>query len=266
METALPYLAPVFGIFTGIILLCMGARMLKPAIGLGAWILGAGCGFLLAPTMSLGVSPFIVAIVFGSVAAILAVYISKFAILVLIAVSFALVVPAITWQVAGLGNGTQVVRNVVEAASQEKLTPPPSEATSSFSAPELEVYTSINEMSLRVLAMVRAGKERILSAWNAIPTGPRFIVIGAAVAGLLMGLLIATFMPYFSAALVTAFGGSVLLRIGVGQITAELWGSDGLIAINSTVLFFSMIGVALAGLGLQLTYTRKNPTRKKSAE
>ena len=266
METVIPYLAPAFGIVTGLILLCVGARLLKPAIGLGAGLLGAGGGFLLAPTMSLGISPFIVAIIFGIVADILAVGISKLAILLMLAFSFAVITPVITWQVAGLGDGAEVVHDVIEAASEEQITEPKASTTNSFSTPELEVYNSVNAMSQRAISMIRFGKDRIVAAWNAIPTSTRFIVAGAAVAGLLLGLLVATFMPYLSSALVTAFCGSILLRVAVGQLASEVWRADGLASINTNVLLYTTIGIALAGLGLQLTYSKKSSNPKQITE
>ncbi|MBT4530292.1 MAG: hypothetical protein HOC27_03730 [Phycisphaerae bacterium] len=265
MESVIPYLAPAFSIATGLYLLCVGARLLKPAIGLGAGLLGAGAGFLLAPEMSLSFSPFIVAIIFGVVSAVLAVAISKFAILVILAVSFAIVLPIITWQVASLGDGSKVINDVVEVATEDKKpTQSTNESTNGLSSPELKVYKSVSEMSQRVWSMVRFGKNRILATWDVIPTGSRFIVAGAAVAGLLLGLLIATFLPYFSAAIVTAAGGSILLRIGVGQATNEVWGTDSLTSMNSTLLLLVMAGIALAGFGFQLTYSRKNAATQKA--
>lgn len=268
MEQVVQFIIPAICLVTGIILLCAGARLLKSAIGLSFGLLGAGGGLLLAPALSIGVSPLIIALIFGIIAAIIAVSIAKFAILLILALSFAIVSPVITWHVADLGDGEKVIEDVVEAATA------PVEITESTSGTPSAHFTSTEDVLIRTLNMVtqdvkgllRAGMQRANAAWGAIPTGPRLMLVGTALAGLLVGLLVATFMPYFSSALVTSVGGSFLLIEGIRTIASAIWTPYQMSSLTPTVLIWATIGIALAGLGLQLTLSRKSKVKKVQAE
>ncbi len=268
METLVPFIIPAICLVTGAILLCSGALLLKSAVGLSFGLLGAGTGLLLAPHLSLSMSPLIIALVFGVIAAILAVYLSKLAILLSLAFSFAIIAPVITWHVADLGNGEQVVGDVIEAATTPAEQ---SEASDDHSATTLQssediLLSMLTMVTHDVAAATRSGMHRANAAWNAIPAAPRLMLVGSSIAGLLLGLLVATFMPYFSAALVTSMGGSFLLLEGIRTIAAMYWNSNELSSITPTVLLSITIGLSLAGLGFQLTRARKSASVKRAAE
>jgi len=259
MEQIAPYIIPAFCLATGLILLCAGGRLLKSAIGLGCGLFGAGGGLLLAPSISIGIPPLIIALIFGIVSAILAVYIARLAILITLAISFAVVGPIITWHFADLGNGEQIVENVIEAATAPEvaLNDQPTESQNNLSSTEQILISTIEMVANDITIATRSGIQRANSAWNAIPTGPRLILVGSSIVGLLVGLLVATFLPYFSAALVTSVGGSFLIIEGVRTIAAAIWNPTQLSNITPTFLVLTTFGIALAGLGLQLTMSRK---------
>ena len=252
------YIVPTITAITAIILLVAGGKLLKPAIGLAAGLLGAGAGLMLLPIPD-SVPPLVWALIFGIISALIAIYIAKFAILLLLSLSFACALPVATWHIAGLGDGTQVVENVVEAVK----TPQESEAEPTGTTP---IGISQDAMSVAFSLLAKDAsqaftsiKRRALSGWNAVPTGPRMMLVGSVVAGLLLGLLVATFMPFFASALVTSVGGSILLVEAVRNFITLFWSQQTMASISSTVLLFTIIGLALAGLGLQISLAKKTP-------
>jgi len=249
MEQVVPYIIPAICLGIGIVLLCAGGRLLKSAIGLSFGLVGAGIGLHLATSLSIGISPLITAIIFGIITAILAVSLAKFAILIILALSFAIVSPVITWHVADLGD--------------ESTSGSPS---SQITATEDVLIRTLKMVTQDVRGVVTTGMQRANAAWDAIPTGPRLMLVGTAIAGLLVGLLVATFMPYFSSALVTSVGGSFLLIEGIRTIASAIWTPYQMSSITPTVLVWATIGIALAGLGLQLTLSRKTKVKKLQAE
>ncbi len=260
MDFVAPFVIPAICLVIGIILLYAGARLLKSAIGLSFGLLGAGSGLLLAPSISLSVSPLIIAFVFGVIAAILAVYVAKLAILLTLALSFAIVAPVITWHVADLGDGEKVVEDVIAAATTTvEQTEPTDDSTTPLSTEDI-LLSSFSMLTHDVSEATRSGMRRANAAWDAIPTGPRLMLVGTAIAGLLLGLLVATFMPYFAAALVTSAGGSFLFLEGIRTLASMYWNPIELSSITPTVLIYIAVGLSLAGLGLQLTRSRKTKT------
>jgi hypothetical protein len=265
MEQIASYIVPSIAGITALILLIAGGKLLKPAIGLSAGLFGAGAGLMLAP-MQESVPPLVTALVLGLICAIVAVYIAKFAILLLLSVSFACAIPVITWHVADLGDGTKVVEEVVEAAT----TPIEQPKTQSSNESTLNVTQDAMTLAFAMLSedasrAIGGAKRRAFSAWEAVPAGPRMMLVGAAVAGLLLGLLIATFMPFFASALVTSVGGSLLLVEAVRNYITLIWSQQSMASITPTILLATVAVLALAGLGLQLTLLKK-PTKVSSSE
>ena len=265
MELAALYIVPAIATITAIILIVAGGTLLKPAIGLSGGLLGAGIGLTVAPSLSIGISPFIIAIVFGVIAAVAAIFIAKFAILFFLSITLACTLPAVTWQVAGLGDGKQTIENVFEAASAPIASPSNDEPSSlgSLSATEDAMTVAFALLTQDATRALRSGYRRSTAAWKAVPAGPRFMLVGAAIAGLLLGLLISTFMPFLASAIVTSVGGSILLVESIRNFVALIWSQQTMASISPTVLLVTVIGIALAGIGLQLTLAKRTP---KTAE
>jgi len=262
---------PLVTAMTGLILLMAGGRLLRPAVGLAGGLFGAGCGLLLAPSLALDVSPYIIALITGIIAAVIAVGIAKFAILLVLAIGFAISTPVITWHIAGFGNGDEVIANVIDAATTdapniEPQSEPVPELSEESTPPELSTTSALG-IAFEMLTdhagvAMRAGIRRANGAWDVIPAGPRVMLVGAAIAGLLLGLLLATFMPQFSASIVTACAGSVLLVEAMRNGAAIIWSQQEFAAITPNVLLLLYAGLAIAGLGLQLTLFRRPPQVK----
>ena len=263
---------PVVTAVTALILLMAGGRLLRPAVGLAGGLFGAGCGLLLAPSLGIDVSPLIIALITGIIAAVIAVGIAKFAILLVLAIGCAIASPVVTWYSAGFGNGKEMISNVISAATTEVSatdTPEESVTTEETQDPLVLEMSTTNALGIAFGMLtkhagvaMRSGIQRANAAWDVIPAGPRVMLVGAAVAGLLLGLLLATFMPQLSASIVTACFGSVLLIEALRNGATIIWSQHEFAAINQNVLLLLYAGLAIAGLGLQLTLFRRPPQVK----
>ena len=79
----------------------------------------------------------------------------------------------------------------------------------------------------------------------------------------LLGLLVATFMPFYSAAIVTSVGGSILLVEAVRNFITLIWSQNSMAELTPTVLIVTVASIAIAGFGLQLTLVTKRPKSKE---
>ena len=257
MEYIAHYIVPAIATITALILLVAGGKLLKPAIGLSAGLLGAGAGLMVAPSLSVEISPFILAIVFGIIAAVAAIFIAKFAILFLLSITFACALPVATWHLAGLGGGKQVIAEIVDVATAPELES--ENNTNALTNTQDAMTVAFSILTNDAAKVIRSVFRRAVEAWNTVPVGPRFMLAGAAVAGLLLGLLFATFMPFFASAIVTSVGGSILLVEAIRNFIALIWSQQTMASISRTVLLATIAGIALAGLGLQLTLAKRKP-------
>jgi hypothetical protein len=268
---------PIVTALTALILLMAGGRLLRPAVGLAGGLFGAGCGLLLAPSLSIDISPFIIALITGIIAAVIAVGIAKFAILLTLALGLAITTPVVSWYSVGLGDGKEVISNIIEEASTEvpventsQTTPiDPLEETAESALPDLSTTNAMGlafgMLTSHAGEAMRSGIKRANAAWDVIPVGPRLMLVGAAIAGLLLGLLIATFMPHLAASIVTSSFGSVLLIEALRNGATIIWSQQDFAAISPDFLLLLYGGLALAGLGLQLTLFRRPPQEKAKA-
>jgi len=265
-----PYILPAIFLITGVILLCAGARLLKSAVGLSFGLLGAGVGLTVIDYMSVGIPPLLIVLIFGIIAAILAVYLSKLAILISLALLFAVITPVATWHIANLGNFDEKMeesKNAISAVEQEPYTSSAVEIDSSQ-------FSVIEQILIAPLELVANDIKRFLvsrfkianAALSPLKWQTQLMLVGAALAGLLFGLLVNSFMPYLSTAMVTALGGSFLLITGVRTTMAAIWTPTEMPYIQASVFIWAFIGIAIAGLGLQMTLTRKAKAHKQPVE
>ena len=263
MHPFAPYIVPIVTAVTALILLMAGARLLKPAIGLCGALLGIGIGFLLSPSLPINVSPFLVALISGIVGAVLAVIVARFAILLILGIIFAAGAPVITWHATGLGDGSQVIEDVITAAtSPDSEDEEVSNATPIPMTTEDAVSVAFLTLTYDATKATRIGIQRANAAWSAIPTGAQLMLAGSALAGLLIGLLVSTFMPYFSSAIVTSSVGSLLLIASVRNGMASIWSLDTMSQMSPMMLTILAASIAVAGLGVQLTLCRKPSNTK----
>ena len=67
------------------------------------------------------------------------------------------------------------------------------------------------------------------------------------------------FHAVLASAIVTSVGGSILLVEATRNLITLVWSQQTMISISSTVLLITIVGIALAGLGLQLTLDKRKP-------
>ena len=263
--TLVPFIVPAITGITALILLVAGGKLLKSAIGLSAGLLGAGAGLMLAPTLSVNISPFILALIFGIICAIVAVYIAKFTIMLLLSISFACVLPVATWYIAGLDDGKQVADDVyVAATTPDEQSQPVNQDQHALTQDAMT--TAISMLSSDASRVLDTGKRRALAAWDAVPNGPRMMLVGSVIAGLLLGLLVSTFMPFYSAVIVTSIGGSILLVEAVRNCITLIWSQNSMAGLTPSVLVVTIACIAIAGLGLQVTLFKKSPKLLRAEE
>ena len=260
------FIVPILTACIAIIMLIAGGRLLKPAVGLGFGLIGAGCGLLIAQSLSMSISPLIIAAFCGVISAIVAVFAAKFTILLTLGISSAVMAPVLTWHIAELGDGAAIIKDVIEAATNETAANPSPSTAPTLEAAEDAVTAAFTMITSDMARAVRSGISSANAGWDAIPIAPRLMLVGSAIVGLLIGLLIGTFMPFHASVIVTSASGSILLVEAVRNFVALAWSQSSLSSVTPTMLMFSTIGIAIAGLGLQLTLFRKDSSKKKSAK
>ena len=269
MEQFDEFIVPLMMGISSIILLIAGGRLLKSAIGFSAAMFGAGVGLLLAPSLLPSVHPFIIAGLFAAFCAVMAVLIAKFVIIAILGVGFAVATPVAVWHFAGYGDMFEIAKQVAEVVSEEPLEAGSTdEATGSTLLSTEDILNQAFGVYLNsVTTVVQDGVNRINDAWEVIPATYRLKLIGCALVGLLTGLLIATFMPFTSSAIVTSVGGSFVLFETV-QYSLMMWSSNQLGSLNATTTAIIIVSLAFVGLLLQVlifndTQPKAKPEKKK---
>ncbi len=266
MEQIDEFIVPLMMGISSLILLIAGGRLLKSAIGFSAAMFGAGIGLLLAPSMLPSIHPFIIAAIFAAFCAVMAVLIAKFVIIAILGVGFAIATPVTVWHVAGYGDMFDVAKQVADAASEdpEVEEPAPVENNEAMLSTEEILNQAFGVYLNSVTTVVQDGVQRLNNAWEVIPATYRLKLVGCALVGLLVGLLIATFMPITSTALVTSFGGSFVLFETV-QYSLMKWSSNQLGTLNLTTTAIVICATAAVGLLLQLlVFNNEKPKVKNS--
>jgi len=254
-------IVPVMMGITAIILLLAGGRLLKPAIGLSAALFGAGLGLLYAPSLLPAVHPFIIAGCCAGFFAVIAVVIAKFAIVFILGIGCATIAPLLIWQIGNFGTTQQIVAAFTEPAVSEVAKESKEQYPFPRSTEEIMTQAFSKYFNDSILVFNNE-KNRINNTWDVIPSGFKMILIGSAITGLLIGLLVATFMQFTAAVIVTSFGGSLLLykTLHFGVLT---WSTQNLVTLNVYTTYAVITAIALIGLTLQLTVFKKQKVIKK---
>ncbi|MCH2146829.1 MAG: hypothetical protein MK073_03325 [Phycisphaerales bacterium] len=270
MEQFDEFIVPLMMGISSIILLIAGGRLLKSAIGFSAAMFGAGVGLLVAPSLLPSVHPFIIAGLFAAFCAVMAVLIAKFVIIAILGVGFAVATPVAVWHFASYGDMFEIAKQVAEAANEDPVESASPEETAD--APLLSTEEILNQAFgvylNSVTSVAQDGVQRINNAWEVIPAAYRLKLVGCALVGLLVGLLIATFMPFTSSAIVTSIGGSFVL-FETAKYSLMMWSSDQLGSLHTTTTtVIVIVSLAFVGLLLQLlvfndTQPKAKPAKKK---
>jgi hypothetical protein len=276
----------------GLMLWIAGQRVLRPVFALAGLVVGAGAGWLAAAAfvrheIDIGLPPWLGAVILGLLFAAVGALVYR------LAVAFAL---AVVLALAGAAAVLTVNEIDIVPSWSQDATPAPAEDPGApvFSLPG-PIEDLANDWLRRTatgdtgetdagdlargddepttLERVAGANERLGEAedlaeqvlaiaaewWQQVPAPVRPVLVGAALAGLLAGLLLATFAQRLSVTTVTAFGGS-LLWIGSLGVLASRFGVDlkALVADSPGVTLVLWLIVSLIGVAIQWT-TRARP-------
>ncbi|NNF44809.1 MAG: hypothetical protein HKN62_17530 [Phycisphaerales bacterium] len=93
--------------------------------------------------------------------------------------------------------------------------------------------------------------------WDQVPTRLRPAVIGAALTGFVLGLLMGTIAPAFSASIVTSFGGSLLWLCAFHALLLQI-GAESPFPITATPIALAIwLSVSMLGAAIQWTFRPK---------
>jgi len=257
-------------IVVGVILWAAGRKVLRAGFGAAGLIVGAGLGWMILGNINLGIPPWIGAIVLGIGVACVAMLMYRMAVAGSLAIVFAIAAPMAVVTVAELQSigDEDTPAAFAEQEGEDTLgsffeddeeTDPLHDLARDHAASQLNLNPD-TVRDLEEAARNRAQKiyDEALAWWESTPEQIRPHIVGAAVSGLLAGLLIGALAPSFSAVVVTAFGGSLLwltsLRVVLVQIGGGVaeWLPKG--AMILLILWFAVAGT---GIGIQWVRRRK---------
>jgi len=257
-------------IIVGIILWAAGRRVLRAGFAAAGLIVGGAAGWMLGHAVTLGISPWISAAILGILIACIAALMHRVAVAGALALVFGIAAPMAVVTVAEIQGVDKSVLQPVEAPAEPGEAPPEPDELDRFFAPE-ESGGPINPMDLGTEAVVeefdlgeqateqleqaRSYAEQIIAGlqawWDETPAKLRPAIVGAAIAGVLLGVLFGALAPMLSAAVVTAFGGALLwlsgLRIVLIQVGEPVagWLPSQATWLLALWLIMSLIGVAI---------------------
>lgn len=257
-------------IIVGIILWAAGRRVLRAGFAAAGLIVGGAAGWMLGHAVTLGISPWISAAILGILIACIAALMHRVAVAGALALVFGIAAPMAVVTVAEIQGVDKSVLQPVEAPAEPGEAPPEPDELDRFFDPE-QAESPINPMDLGTEAVVeefdlgeqateqleqaRSYAEQIIAGlqawWDETPAKLRPAIVGAAIAGVLLGVLFGALAPMLSAAVVTAFGGALLwlsgLRIVVIQVGEPVagWLPSQATWLLALWLIMSLIGVAI---------------------
>ncbi|UCD73793.1 MAG: hypothetical protein JSV91_08330 [Phycisphaerales bacterium] len=269
-------LSPVLGLeLIGIGLWLAGRRFLRMGLVIAGVLVGGTAGWIIAELLAFPVSPWIFVIIgavgFGCFAALM----FRFAVAGTLALVLALAAPTAVWTVGEWQGVTDTsptdLRTTGPADSAEELEPPdssdsadPAEAEDTDEGPPAAglVGDITIEQAQKQIVKLRGYTEWAIkkaeSIWAQTPANLRPEMVGAAIVGLLAGFLIGTIAPKLSAAVVTSFGGAMLMLITLRVIAERLGIHEGWwMPAKATPWLVMWLITSLIGTAIQWTLRPK---------
>ncbi len=257
MTTPVELVVPGCAAIASLVLLIAGGRLYRVAAAVVAAVGGGAWGILLAPSMPLDISPIVLGASMAVIAAVLAALLARIAILALVTLSLAAAAPVIAWHLTDMGD-LRAVANDVATAAAEAAPPPAAVTTSLREGSTSDAVVAVARYADEAGVAVAVAMRRAEAAWSAVPVPARALLVGAALAGLLVGLLVGTFAPRTCAAVVTAAIGALLLIWSAASML-EAAGSTALReTLTPSVMATAAIALAATGLLIQLTLTGRS--------
>jgi hypothetical protein len=267
-------------IIVGIILWAAGRRVLRAGFAAAGLIIGGAVGWILSEAVGLGLSPWVGAAVIGIILACVAALMYRVAVAAALALVFGIAAPMAVVTVAEIqgvdksvlkpvesepaggpaaGEPDELDRFFGESPSQEGASPPgeqrpispPAAAAEGGGGTDLDLSKEAAERLQQARSYAEQVLEGLRAWWDETPQKLRPAIIGAAVGGILLGVLFGALAPNLSAAVVTSFGGALLwlsgLRIVVTQLGEPVanWLPSQATWLLGLWLIISLVGVAI---------------------
>jgi hypothetical protein len=258
-------------IIVGIILWAAGRRVLRAGFAAAGLIVGGAAGWMLGHAVGLGISPWISAAILGILIACVAALMYRVAVAGALALVFGIAAPMAVVTVAEIQGVDKSVLQPVETEpgpeprklddlDREFATDPLRGDQSPISPPGLATDAAVSQFDLgeeaaEQLEQARSYAEQIIAGlqawWDETPEKLRPAIVGAAIAGVLLGVLFGALAPMLSAAVVTAFGGALLWLSGLRIVAIQLgepvaaWLPSQATWLLALWLIMSLIGVAI---------------------
>lgn len=277
----------------GLILWCMGRRVVKPGFALVGGLVGGGAGFLLGPALGPAEiggfpTPYVglgVGAALGLIAGVMlfrfAVAISTGAVLGLAGVLVSLIVMTSPETQAEAGDAIgaaalQTFQGAEDGSAGETsggggdpaalAPPPPAEFTPSVdSALSEETKQKMRAVAERVEAFLVALGDELRPRWEALPGRARLTILAAGLGGSVAGFLLGLVMPQRSSAAMTAlFGAAVWLPAAVWL--AHAFDAPGRQLLNLSALGWTVAWVIMAAIGFAAQVSGMRRPKKSEEE
>ncbi|HRQ74793.1 MAG TPA: hypothetical protein PK098_02625 [Phycisphaerales bacterium] len=284
-------------VLVGLLLWGAGRRVLRTGFAAVGLLVGGGIGWLLGDSFNLGVPAWIVAVAVALVLAAVAALLYRFAVAGALACVLAVAAPLAVVVITELNPRVELRAPQADDADVDDASPPatPSERKpdefDKWLDPERWIKDQIKdrlpgqlgengelgqpltpreigerfgmsdemgEQIDRLESYARRLIDAIGSVWSQTAPAIRPYLVASAIGGALLGLMLGAMAPGFSAAIVTAFGGS-LLWLGGGRLIAEHMGyadASWMPAAGTSWLTIWVV-TAMVGFAIQWTFHRR---------
>lgn len=258
LDALLVWLAAV-----GLVLWLLGRRLIRPALGAVGLIIGAAAMFALATAWIAqhwpNAPPAAFATIGGLIGGLAGFLLWRLGVGAIFALAVAIIAP-IACLIATGTPGPTIEQPLVELredlrAALNRSGDPVSETPDAAPAAPQDALGPLTKARDAV-------RQAVNEWWAALPNGQRWLLGTVCIGGGLLALLIGLALPYFSAALVTALLGSLMLAAPIYRL-ADLIGERAETALPQTPrpFLYALLIATLVGALLQWTVFR--PRRKK---
>ncbi len=257
----------------GVILWGGGRRTLKPGLAATGLLIGATLGSILGGIIDIGVPPWVIALLAGLAAAVIALIFSRLAVTGALALILGLAGPLIVRSVniwMGSPNATPAAPTSENSVLSKKATEMLGDAVSDEFSNWLDQADSLlspddSENAFLPENPNESIKSQLLSensiagwtgdlareTWNTTPETQHRPMIAASIAGILIGILLGVIAPRCAATTVTASGGAILWLYGVRIILMRI-GLEDLPLLPETASLWLILWVIISLIGIRI--------------
>ncbi len=261
----------VAALVIGVLLWAAGRRVLRTGFaGLGL-LGGFVIGWLVGEWQNFGIPAWAVGLIFGVVLAVVAVILYRTAIAATMAILLAVASPMAVVAMHEWQGRTVFVEVAEDGAVEDEPEEPEVPESDEFDEwldeqrDELvreQVDGFVPQEYAEQIEQIRSFGERLVASlretWAQIAEPVRPTLIGAAISGAILGLILGGLLPGVSAAVITAFGGSILwltsLRVLVERVG---WGDLGFLPTTGRGWLIMWLIASAIGLAIQWTLGAK---------